>query len=265
MKYRAALVLFRLPALGLAAAWALSGCALIKPLDGDEPTVEPEVAVPAVQALPATATAMLHTPDSTPWTPLLWPGKTNIPFRVDTYQGRPALRVDANRSMSILRHRIGGQGAVPQSIDFSWAVNRLIESADIGVAGLDDAPVRVVLAFDGDRSKLSTKARMQSELSRALMGEDMPYATLTYVWCNKRPVGTILVSPRTDRVRKVVVESGSAHLGQWRQYHRDIAADFRQAFGEEPGRLIGVAFMSDGDNTGGRATAWYGELRLNAH
>ena len=64
---------------------------------------------------------------------------------------------------------------------------------------------------------------MQSELSRALLGEDMPYATLTYIWCNTRPVGTVLVSPRTDRVRKIVVESGEHHVGQWRDYQRDIA------------------------------------------
>jgi hypothetical protein len=122
--------------------------------------------------------------------------------------------------------------------------------------------VRIVLAFDGDRSKLSAKARMQSELARALMGEDMPYATLTYIWCNKRPVGTVLVSPRTDRVRKLVVESGSAHVGQWREYHRNVREDFERAFGEAPGKLIGIAFMTDGDNTGEKLTAWYGALRL---
>jgi hypothetical protein len=104
---------------------------------------------------------------------------------------------------------------------------------------------------------------MQSELSRALLGEDMPYATLTYIWCNTRPVGTVLVSPRTDRVRKIVVESGETHVGQWRDYQRDIAQDFRQAFGEEPGPLIGVALMTDADNTGEKINAWYGALSLS--
>lgn len=209
--------------------------------------------------------SLLQTPvGSEPWTPLAWPGKKNVAFEPVEHLGRSALRVRADRSMSILRQRLVDQPVTPDQIEFSWAVNGVFKRADIGVSGRDDAPVRVVLAFDGDRSKLSSRARMQSELSRAVLGEDMPYATLTYVWCNARPAGTVLVSPRTDRVRKIVVESGAAHVGQWLEYRRDIRADFRLAFGEDPGPLIGVALMTDADNTGERVTAWYGRLRLTA-
>lgn len=41
-------------------------------------------------------------------------------------------------------------------------------------------------------------------------------------------------------------------------------ADFRRAFGEEPGALIGVALMTDADNTRASAEASYGEVRLLA-
>lgn len=209
--------------------------------------------------------ALLQTPATdVPWTPLTWPGKNNVGFEPVEHQGRPALRVKADRSMSILRQRLADGPLQPDRIEFSWAVNALFQRGDIGVSGQDDAPVRVVLAFDGDRSKLSMRARMQSELSRAVLGEDIPYATLTYVWCNTRPTGTVLVSPRSDRVRKIVVESGVDHVGRWRDYQRDVRADFRRAFGEDPGPLIGVALMTDADNTGERLTAWYGALRLTA-
>jgi hypothetical protein len=39
-------------------------------------------------------------------------------------------------------------------------------------------------------------------------------------------------------------------------------ADYRDAFGETPPRIVGVAIMSDADNTGERATAWYRDLVL---
>lgn len=236
-----------------------SGCALMPATDGG---TGQEVSSPDWNA---GQWALLDTPaPSLVWSPVIWPGKTNVAFRPDSWQGRPALRVDANRSMSMLRQRMAPGGVEVSTLDFSWGVSRIHDKADIGVAGLDDAPVRIVLAFDGDRSKLSAKARMQSELARTLMGEEMPYATLTYIWCNQRPVGTILVSPRTDRVRKLVVESGAAHVGQWRQYHRNVREDFERAFGEAPGKLIGIAFMTDGDNTGEKLTAWYGALKLTA-
>lgn len=216
--------------------------------------------------LPAQVTApFLVTPASAlPWTPLFWPGKQNVSFVPTEHLGRPALHVSANRSMSVLRQRLTDVPLKAGSIRFSWAVDGLFEDADLGVGGQDDAPVRVVLAFDGDRSRLSPRHRMQSELSRAVLGEEMPYATLSYVWCNTRPVGTVLVSPRTDRVRKLVVESGVGGVGRWLEYQRDVASDFRQAFGEEPGPLIGIALMTDADNTGGQLNAWYGALRLEA-
>lgn len=231
-------------------AWGMTACAL--------PTARP----PGTSMEPG---SLLVTPAThVPWTPLLWPGKQNAPFVATTYEGRPALHVSADRSMSILRQRLGEHTLQPDQIRFSWAVDRLFAEADIGVAGQDDAPVRIVLAFDGDRSRLTPRARMQSELSRAVLGEEMPYATLTYVWCNTRPVGTVLVSPRTDRVRKMVVESGADRVGRWLEYERDVAQDFRTAFGEEPGPLIGIALMTDADNTGERINAWYGALQLTS-
>jgi hypothetical protein len=83
-----------------------------------------------------------------------------------------------------------------------------------------------------------------------------------YVWDTRAAAGSLVVNPRSDRIRKIVVESGATHLGQWRSYTRNVREDFVRAFGEEPGALIGVAVMTDTDNTQSRAEAWYGEIRF---
>jgi hypothetical protein len=127
----------------------------------------------------------------------------------------------------------------------------------------DDAPVRLVLAFDGDHAKLSARNRLMFELAETLSGERLPYATLMYVWEPRAPVESVIVNSRTDRIRKIVVESGPANLGQWRDYRRNIAEDYRRAFGEEPGSLLAVAYMTDSDNTQSDAEAWYGEVVLD--
>jgi hypothetical protein len=139
----------------------------------------------------------------------------------------------------------------------------LIEGADMAHRDSEDSPVRLVLAFDGDRSQFSPKNAMLSELTHALTGQPMPYATLMYVWCNKRPVNSIIQNPRTDRIQKVVVESGAGRLNQWINYERDIRADYEKAFGEPPGALIGIGIMTDSDNTRSQAQAWYGPISLN--
>ncbi len=138
----------------------------------------------------------------------------------------------------------------------------MIERADLAQADASDSPVRIVLAFEGDQGRLSARNRMLFDLAQALTGEPPPYATLMYVWDNRAEPESILHSHRTDRIRKIVVESGAAHVGQWRQYQRDVLADYRRAFGEEPGALIGIALMTDADNTASRATGDYGEVRL---
>ena len=50
----------------------------------------------------------------------------------------------------------------------------------------------------------------------------------------------MITSPRTDRIRKLVVESGAKQLDQWLDYERDIRADYERAFGEAPGALVGI-------------------------
>jgi hypothetical protein len=72
----------------------------------------------------------------------------------------------------------------------------------------------------------------------------------------------VIRGPRTDRVRKIVLESGPGQCGRWLHYERDLRADFRKAFGEEPGQLIGVALMTDADNTAAKSAGQYGEVRV---
>ena len=123
--------------------------------------------------------------------------------------------------------------------------------------------MRLILAFEGDRSRFSAKNAMLSDLTEAITGEPMPYATLMYVWSNHQAVESVIVHPRTDRVRKLVVESGPPRLQQWLKYQRDVRADFEKAFGEVPGALTAIAIMTDADNTRSQVRAWYGDIRLD--
>jgi hypothetical protein len=196
------------------------------------------------------------------WQTYELPGKQSTQFISVLDEGRSAMRATANASASMLRHRLHVEASDLGKVHFSWKVMQLIENADMAVRERDDSPVRVVLVFEGDRSHFSIKNSMLSELSMAMTGEPLPYATLMYVWCNTRLPGSVILNPRTDRIRKVVVESGESKLGRWLDYERDIRADFTKAFGEPPGALVGVAIMTDTDNTRSQAQAWYGPLAL---
>lgn len=198
------------------------------------------------------------------WSHRSFPGKPASQFQYVRLDGRDAISVRADASASMLRQQLRIEPEQLGKVRFSWKVPALIEQADLALRDRDDAPVRIVLAFEGDRSRLSPRDAALSELAHTLTGEPMPYATLMYVWCNKRAAGTVVRNPRTDRVRKLVVESGPQRLNHWLEYERDIRADYEKAFGEAPGALVGVAIMTDSDNTRSQARAWYGPVRLAA-
>lgn len=201
--------------------------------------------------------------DKAQWEPVALPGKLRTAFKLERRDQRQALQAEAQSSASLLRQRVNIPPEKLGQLRFAWQVDQLMPEADMAERDRDDSPVRLILAFEGDRSRFSAKNAMLSDLTEALTGEPLPYATLMYVWSNQAPVASVIVNPRTDRVRKWVVESGPAHVRQWRQYQRDVRADFEKAFGEAPGALVGIAIMTDSDNTRSHVRAWYGDIHLD--
>lgn len=245
-----------MPWLGLLGfAFVMAGCASPGPTDA----ARGEGAI----SLQSITHNLLITPEpNQAWELFALPGKRTVPFELATIQGRTALRVQADRSVSILRQRFANPVASAGELAFSWKIDALPDGADLRDAQAEDSPVRVVLAFGGDRSRLSARAHRLSELSKLVTGEDLPFATLSYVWSASEPLETVVNNPRTDRIRKLVVASGSSQLGRWLDYRRDVRADFVRAFGEEPGPLLAIALMTDTDNTESALQAWYGALQL---
>jgi hypothetical protein len=196
------------------------------------------------------------------WQPYLLPAKRETSYVRRYIDGRPVIQADADNAVSLYRRAMRIEPQNLGRLSFSWMVPKLIATADLSHQSAEDAPVRIVLAFDGDRSRLSYKNRLLFDLMEAVMGEEPPYATLMYVWDTRAPIESVIQAPRTDRIRTIVVDSGSAQTSVWRFHDRDIASDYRKAFGEEPGRLTSVALMTDSDNTRSTVRAYYGEVKF---
>ena len=246
--------------------WVFGVLALGSLLGGCAPVGSPDGAVAERQTRLLTATRqLLLTPDRlTDWSPFALPGKRFATFEPVISESVPALRVRADDSVSILRQRFAAPLSAGHRLSFQWKIDGLPTNADLAVADRSDSPVGVLLAFDGDRSRWSARDHRMSELTRLLTGEELPYATLAYVWSHAAPVGTVVVNPRSGRIRKLVLDTGVSQVGLWRLHERDLQADFRLVFGEEPGPLQAVALMTDTDNTRSRLTAWYGPMHMKA-
>lgn len=238
------------------AALLLAACATQRDTASRAPSANDDPAA-SLWALASTT----HPAAAAHWKHQAFPGKRSNRYQYAWVDGRHAMAVAATSSISMLRQVVRIEPPELDRVRFSWKVPKLIDSADLNVREHADSPVRVVLAFEGDRSKFSARDAMLSELAHALTGEPMPYATLMYVWDNRAAPGTVVTSKRTSRIRKLVIESGPHKLNQWLDYERDVRADFEKAFGEAPGALVSIGIMTDTDNTESSTTAWYGPVR----
>jgi hypothetical protein len=145
-------------------------------------------------------------------------------------------------------------------LQWRWKVGNLLKKGDVRRKEGDDYPARIYVTFEYDPQKLSFLDRAKYGLVKALYGQDLPLAALNYIWESHAPKGTLVPNPFTGRAMMIVVESGAEKLNQWITEERDILEDYRKAFGEDPSIISGVAIMTDTDNTGESAVAYYGDI-----
>jgi hypothetical protein len=60
------------------------------------------------------------------------------------------------------------------------------------------------------------------------------------------------------------VQNGLNKIGDWASFERNILEDYQQAFGEKPGKLIGLGVLTDSENAGESVEAWYGDIQFKS-
>ncbi|WP_337459896.1 DUF3047 domain-containing protein [Cupriavidus basilensis] len=230
------------------------------PAEADH-TSEPE-GPPPLKRLPlfsATPSGLGKPAGWQPWTV----NRNKIPTRYTLAEvdQRMVLHAEADSSASGLYVPLVGRE--PGMLNWTWKTRDVIRSADNALAPREDSPLRIFVAFDGDKGSLSLKDQLMYEMARLTTGREMPYATLMYIWGGRKPEGSVVSNPHTERVRMIVVDSGTRHTGEWRCHRRDLRADYRKAFGADPGKVVAIGIMTDTDNTKSRAESWYGDIALD--
>lgn len=144
-------------------------------------------------------------------------------------------------------------------VRWRWKVENLLQKSDVRRKEGDDYPARLYITFEYDPDKVGFTKKLKYKAGQAIFGA-IPIGALNYIWDGKTPAGTIVDNAFTDFAKMIVVQSGSAHLGQWVEEERNLYDDYKQAFGEEPPMINGLAIMTDTDNTKETATAYYGDI-----
>jgi len=188
--------------------------------------------------------------------------KRDTAYAVVQEDGHAVLRATADSSASLYEAQLKEPAGMPASLSWRWKTDALVPGADNRDRKREDSPLRVVVAFDGDISSLPAEEQTRFRRARTLSGRSLPYATLMYIWSEQVPLNTVIPSAHTSQVKMLVVASGTAGLGNWHSLRRNLAEDYRRAYGAEPGRVLSMAVMTDTDNTGTHAVGEYADIRL---
>lgn len=143
-----------------------------------------------------------------------------------------------------------------------WKVEAVLQQGDARRKDGDDYAARIYLTFEPAKSDLSFWERTSLALARTIYG-DVPSRAINYVWASRIEKGAVVDSAYVGRfVKLIAVESGAGAAGLWQTEERDVYADYRELFGSDPPMVVGVAIMTDSDDTGERVRAWYGDLEF---
>ena len=222
------------------------------------------------------ATANLHPFSSAsaavpppPWRVVGLPKSTKplTRFEMVPLDGHPVLRVQTDHSYANLVHDLHDFALAPGvKLRWRWRLDQPLHGTDLRQRAGDDTPLKVCALFDMPLEQLGFVERNLLRAARSMSGENLPAATLCYVWDAGLPAGTLLDTAFTHRMRMIVVDSGEQHLGQWVAHAQDLAADFRRAFGKEAAilpPLQGLLVGADSDNTAGQSLGYVGDVTLS--
>ena len=162
--------------------------------------------------------------------------------------GVPAIEAHSRAGASGLFRETRWNLAEHPVLDWRWRVDEIQKTADIRVRGRDDYAAALVLRF-GEESFFPWMS-----------------PALVYVWTNDRArSGEVVPSPRTERVRTLVLRGGEAPLGAWLSERRRVGEDFERAFGRPPrGNVTEIGIWSDADQTMEPVLAYFAAIRAGS-
>lgn len=174
-------------------------------------------------------------------------------WEAKVFKGRTDYRVVREVTGNVLRaesHGVASALILRQQIDlrkfpvlsWRWKVQNVLAKGDARTKDGDDYAARVYVVFP---HWFFPKTR-----------------AINYIWANKLQSGTALPNAYTSKAIMIALESGEEHAGKWMLESRNVYADYLAIFGEEPPLAGAIAIMTDTDNTGSSAVAWYDDIRL---
>jgi hypothetical protein len=178
------------------------------------------------------------------WQTQSFKGQTQ--YRLVEEDGRKVVKADSSASASGLFKKQRIDLTKTPFLNWRWRIENGLGKLNEQVKSGDDYAARVYVVIDGGLAFWRKKA-------------------LNYVWASSSPKGDIWPNAFAGKhVMMIALRSYGDRTAVWYEEKRNILEDLRKQFGEDISAIDAVAIMTDTDNAGGRATAYYGDIFFSA-
>ncbi len=130
-------------------------------------------------------------------------------------------------------------------LQWRWRVDKKLHITDAQQKSQDDYPARIYLIVKEGIFPWQVR-------------------TLNYVWASHKPKQKTWPNPYSDRAMMIPLRDEKDSLQQWHSERINVVDDYRRVFGQSITEIHGIAIMTDADNTGGEAHAYYDALAFTA-
>ena len=204
----------------------------------------------------------LPTPGSGDWQPLALRGIANqTRYTLELFEGEETTKAESNCGASGLVLRLDAI-RIDQTplLSWRWRVDRGLDLSHEQTKAEDDFAARVYIMFELDKSRASTFQRLRHRLAKLICGEEIPGSALNFVWTSRLPTGTVWDNPFEPNAKMIALAQGT-NTG-WRTETVDVAARYRELFDAPIPPLLGLAIMSDSDNSCQRTEARFANFKF---
>ena len=178
-------------------------------------------------------------------------------------EGRVVVRAVSQQGASLLAKEIEIDPGKYPIINWQWKVANIMTKGDVFEKKGDDCPARLFVIFSDNNRRTGLPDRAQDQVQQSMFKNLQYRRVLAYIWGNKAASETMVPNRFSSKVVMFVVRSGPQNLNTWHLEHRNVYEDFQKAFGEKPSMISGIAIMTDSDNTGESAKAFYGDITFS--
>jgi hypothetical protein len=170
-----------------------------------------------------------------------WKGKGEI--IIENEDGISFIHLKSSKNSFALHKELNFNIKEYPVITWRWKVSRLPEGADVRNSKTDDQAAQLYIVFP----------KFPSMINSRLIG---------YIWETSAPAGSVITSKKNSNTKYIVIQSGKERLGEWLEEKRNVYADYKMLFNEEPPLVGKVSVMIDTDNTKSSAESFFSAIRF---